>query len=140
VEDKITKTYSNGEVTVVWQPHECIHSGICSRGLREVFDPKKRPWISMENSTTDKIIEQIKKCPSGALSYELQPETRPTQTSGVIVEPLVNGPLMIYGEITIKNTSGSETKIDKPKAFCRCGASSNKPFCDGSHEKIGFIS
>lgn len=63
------KEYTNGEVTIIWKPSECIHSGICFRGLKEVFDPKKRPWVTMEGSTTDKIIAQIDKCPSGALSY-----------------------------------------------------------------------
>jgi uncharacterized Fe-S cluster protein YjdI len=73
---EITKKYSNGEITVIWKPSECIHSGICFRGLGEVFDPRERPWIKVEKSTTEKIIAQIKKCPSGALSYEQnnQPE------------------------------------------------------------------
>jgi uncharacterized Fe-S cluster protein YjdI len=67
---EITKKYSNGEITVIWKPSECIHSGNCFRGLGEVFDPRKRPWITVEKSTTEKIISQISKCPSGALSYE----------------------------------------------------------------------
>jgi len=65
---KITKHYSNGEVTIVWQPHLCQHSGICFSGLPEVFDPRRKPWIEQNNSTTEKIVEQVKKCPSGALS------------------------------------------------------------------------
>lgn len=68
---EITKKYSNGAVTVVWKPGMCIHSAICFKGLGEVFDPRKRPWITLEKSTTDKIIEQVKQCPSGALSYHL---------------------------------------------------------------------
>jgi uncharacterized Fe-S cluster protein YjdI len=64
-----TFRYTNGEVTVVWKPNMCIHSAICFKGLPEVFDPRKRPWINAEGSTTEKIIEQVKKCPSGALSY-----------------------------------------------------------------------
>ena len=60
--------YSNGEVTIVWQPHLCIHSGNCARGLPGVFKPKEKPWITAENSTTEKIIAQVKECPSGALS------------------------------------------------------------------------
>ena len=61
--------YSNGEVTIVWQPGLCIHSGKCFRGLPEVFKPKEKPWITPEGSTTEKIIAQVKRCPSGALSY-----------------------------------------------------------------------
>jgi len=68
---EITKKYTNGEVTIVWKPSVCIHSAICFKGLGEVFDPRKRPWITPEHSTTEKIIEQVKKCPSGALTYFL---------------------------------------------------------------------
>ena len=66
---QITKKYSNGEVTVVWKPDTCIHSAICFKGLSGVFDPRKRPWITLEGATTNEIIEQVKKCPSGALSF-----------------------------------------------------------------------
>jgi uncharacterized Fe-S cluster protein YjdI len=70
----ITKKYSNGEVTIVWKSGLCIHSGNCFRGLSEVFDPRRQPWITPYASTTDKIVEQIKKCPSGALSYYMNEE------------------------------------------------------------------
>ena len=65
----ITKKYTNDEITVIWKPGMCIHSAICFKGMSEVFDPRKRPWITLENSATDEIVTQIKKCPSGALSY-----------------------------------------------------------------------
>jgi uncharacterized Fe-S cluster protein YjdI len=61
--------YSNGEVTVVWQPKLCIHSAICAKGLPGVFNPARKPWIDMRQSETSRITEQVKKCPSGALSY-----------------------------------------------------------------------
>ena len=62
-----THHYTNGEITIAWKPEFCIHSGICARGLGEVFDPKRKPWIVMDNAGTQQIIEQVKKCPSGAL-------------------------------------------------------------------------
>jgi uncharacterized Fe-S cluster protein YjdI len=62
-------TYTNGEVTVVWKPEICRHTGICVRGLPGVFDSRRRPWIDTSQSDTFHIVEQIKKCPSGALSY-----------------------------------------------------------------------
>lgn len=64
-----TKEYSNGEVTVVWKSELCIHSAICAKGLPEVFKPRERPWVKIDSATTDTIINQVKKCPSGALSY-----------------------------------------------------------------------
>jgi len=62
------KQYSNGEITVVWQPEKCQHSGICVHGLRAVFDTKRRPWIDVTKASTDEIVRQVKECPSGALS------------------------------------------------------------------------
>lgn len=68
---KETHKYTNGEVTIVWKPKMCVHSTICRKGLIEVFNPRERPWIKPEGATTQKIVEQVKKCPSGALSYFL---------------------------------------------------------------------
>lgn len=61
--------YTNGEITVVWKPEVCIHSAVCFHGLPGVFDPRRRPWIELDQSTTPAITAQIEKCPSGALSY-----------------------------------------------------------------------
>ncbi len=63
------KRYSNDEVTVIWKPDACQHSKLCWKGLIEVFDPRNRPWINMNGATTERIIEQVSLCPSGALSY-----------------------------------------------------------------------
>jgi uncharacterized Fe-S cluster protein YjdI len=137
----ITKKYTNGEVTIVWKPSECIHSGICFRGLIDVFDPQKRPWITPENSTSEKIIEQVKKCPSGALSYYLNRDSQDEKVNvqaETIVETMPNGPLLVYGNVSIKNALGEITKKNNVTAFCRCGGSNNKPFCDGTHKKNNF--
>ena len=67
----ITKEYTNGEVTIVWQSAKCIHSANCVRNNPDVFRPKEKPWIIAEASTTEKIIDTINKCPSGALTYFL---------------------------------------------------------------------
>ena len=66
----IIKRYSNGEVTVIWQPSICVHSGICARGLPRVFDPRRRPWVVLDHADTETIVNQVESCPSGALSYE----------------------------------------------------------------------
>lgn len=66
--NNITKHYSNGEITVVWQSGKCIHSGNCVRNLPQVFNTKQHPWIHVDNASTAEIIETVAKCPSGALS------------------------------------------------------------------------
>jgi uncharacterized Fe-S cluster protein YjdI len=70
----VRKEYSNGEVTIVWQNALCVHSGNCVRGLPAVFDNHASPWIRPEGATTESIIEQVKRCPSGALTYRLNKE------------------------------------------------------------------
>lgn len=64
------KEYSNGEITIVWQPKLCIHSGVCVKTLPKVYNTKERPWIKPENATTEELISQVAKCPSGALSIK----------------------------------------------------------------------
>ena len=71
---KGTLKYSNGEVTVVWKPDLCVHSGNCVRGLQEVFNSQKRPWIDISGATTERIIAQVNQCPSGALSFFVNSE------------------------------------------------------------------
>ena len=66
-----TKEYTNGEVTIIWKPEKCIHSGVCVKTLPKVYNPKEKPWIKPEGSTTEKIIDTVNKCPSGALTYFL---------------------------------------------------------------------
>ena len=143
MEKDITKKYSNGEVTVVWKPAACIHSTICWKGLNslpEVFDPRVKPWIKPEGAASERIVSQVKKCPSGALSYYYNKDTEDhTNTgAGTKIEALANGPLLVYGNVLIKDAMGNELKKDNVTAFCRCGKSDNKPFCDGNHVKHNF--
>jgi uncharacterized Fe-S cluster protein YjdI len=64
--------YTKEGITVLWNPKICVHSGVCVRGLSQVFNPKKRPWINMDAAGIECIINQVKKCPSGAISIENQ--------------------------------------------------------------------
>lgn len=137
----VTKTYTNGEITVVWKPNVCIHSKLCWTHLVEVFNPRKRPWVDIAGASSEQIMAQIDQCPSKALSYFRNEEPlEPTAIEAEsIVEPLPNGPLLVYGNLRVKDANGHETQKNKVTAFCRCGSSSNKPYCDGTHVTIGFI-
>ncbi len=68
------RNYSNEEITVHWAPKKCIHSANCVKALRPVFDPKRQPWIEMDNGTTEEIIATVETCPSGALSFTFNGE------------------------------------------------------------------
>lgn len=81
-DNEIIKNYTNGEVTVVWKPAICEHSAICFLGLPGVFDPTKRPWVNLPGAETERIIDQVKKCPSGALSYHLNKAENKTEKKG----------------------------------------------------------
>jgi uncharacterized Fe-S cluster protein YjdI len=141
--NNVTKQYTNGEITIVWQSGKCIHSTKCwneLEGLTSVFNPRERPWIKPEGASTETIMAHIDKCPSGALSYYKNNEKDQVVevTAEQIVEVAENGPLLVYGNIIVKDKDGNQTRKNKVTAFCRCGQSNNKPYCDGAHVKIGF--
>lgn len=138
---EIVKEYSNEDLTVIWQPAKCIHSEKCYHGLSKVFNPNNRPWVNVEGASSLEIKNQIDKCPSAALSYKLKNENLGASDEieeEQIVEVVKDGPLMVYGNINVKHHDGSETSKHRVTAFCRCGASGNKPYCDGSHKKMEF--
>ena len=138
---EIKKEYTNGDLAVVWKPRLCIHSEICVKTLPQVYKPDEKPWIQAENASVDELISQIEKCPSGALTYykknesEKKSESMSTETK---VEVMVNGPLLVYGDLEVTGSDGNVETKKRTTAFCRCGASANKPYCDGEHNKIGF--
>lgn len=141
---EITKKYSNEDITIVWKPSVCIHSTLCwkgEKGLKQVFNPMEKPWIKPEGASTDEIIERVNNCPSGAISFYYNSEANKTTETKAesIVEAMPNGPLLVYGNITVKHSNGETVQKNKVTAFCRCGASSNKPYCDGTHTKNGFV-
>jgi len=64
-----TKEYTNGNITIVWKPSLCKHSGNCVKGSPNVFKPGEKPWIDAHGEDSDAIMKTIDTCPSGALSY-----------------------------------------------------------------------
>lgn len=136
-----TKEYSNGEVTVIWKPTLCFHSEKCWRGLPEVFKPKGKPWIQPDNSDTDTITKQVDQCPSGALTYIMKRTMEKSSSKdmdSIKIDALPSGPLMVHSHCRVTKSDGTVEERKDRAAFCRCGASENKPFCDGAHKKIGF--
>jgi uncharacterized Fe-S cluster protein YjdI len=150
--DKTDRKYTNGEITVFWKPKLCIHATTCYRELIDVFNPRKRPWVDMEGAPTEEIIRVVKLCPTKALSYEYnnQQETADTADAAEIIKAdstpeidsevriMEDGPILLKGNFKVYDTHGTELKSMKMVSLCRCGASNNLPYCDGTHRKIGF--
>jgi CDGSH-type Zn-finger protein len=116
----------------------CAHAGICTDKLKSVFLYGKQPWIDADGAAVEDIISTIGKCPSGALSYAIDgvegaPPQRPE-----MVTVTDNGPYAITGGIEMMNTPFGDGASKEHYTLCRCGASKNKPFCDGSHWTVNF--
>lgn len=138
----IKKEYTNGEITIVWQPGLCIHSGVCFHSLPEVFKPRDQPWIQMEKSDSATIEATINACPSGALSLKVAADMQKNDISNNAELPKVkimtDGPIRLMGACMVTLPDG--TIVEKPNgvAICRCGGSASYPFCDSSHKTNGF--
>ena len=137
----VERIYRNDAIAVLWEPKLCIHAGNCYRGLPEVFQPQERPWVKVDSATADKIAEVVMTCPTGALHFERlaggPQEPQPEETT---INPRLNGPLYVRGHVRIVGPGGQLIREDTRVALCRCGHSENKPFCDGSHRRVGFRS
>ena len=137
---EIIKEYSNGELTVIWKPKTCIHAAECVKRLPNVYKPDEKPWIQVENASTQELMDQINACPSGALSYKMEGNAVESKEENdhIKVEVLKDGPLLVHGNLDVAGSNGQHEMKTRTTAFCRCGASANKPYCDGEHNNIGF--
>jgi len=133
------RVYADDKIEVHWEPRLCIHVRNCVRVLPQVFDPEARPWVNVEAADPDAIAATVETCPTGALHYRrLDSGAQEQPAEDTIVEPRPNGPLFLRGRVRVVDADGKLIREDTRVALCRCGASRNKPFCDGSHLRIGF--
>ena len=134
----VERIYRNDHIAVSWEPKLCIHFGACFRRLPPVFKPLERPWVDVSSASPDEIAAAVMLCPTGALHFERldggPQEVVPEETT---IAERPNGPLFVRGRVTIRRQDGSVSE-DTRVALCRCGQSANKPFCDGTHRRIGF--
>ncbi len=132
-------TYESDEIEVTWDKVKCIHAKECVHGLPGVFNIDEKPWIQPSQANADKVAEVIRQCPSGALQYKRKDsgadEPIPEKNILTLVE---DGPVYLKGNLQIKNLDGEVIAEETRAAFCRCGKSSNKPFCDNSHIEAEF--
>jgi CDGSH-type Zn-finger protein len=140
IKDK-RKNYVGKGITIHDNRKICSHAAECVNNSPSVFKLNARPWISPDAAETEEIINTIRKCPSGALSYSLDGiEYRDHKETKPIITVSKGGPYHITGGIDLigDNIQWAEGSSKEHYVLCRCGASNNKPFCDGMHRLINF--
>ena len=134
----MTREYTNDQITVLWDAERCVHSGNCVRGLPQVFDVHKRPWISIDAAEAGAIAEVITRCPSGALHFRRSDggpqEPIPAET---VVTAVSSGPLYLSGPLEVRDPQGNMLRRDTRVALCGCGDTQSSPFCDNACSHVG---
>jgi uncharacterized Fe-S cluster protein YjdI len=138
VEQPLVKEYATDEIVVEWEPRLCFHSGNCTRLLPRVFDRDRRPWVKADAASADEIEATVGQCSSGALRVRRVGRTVPRPAQPLQVRASAGGPLLLRGDVRIVDAEGNVLYEGERAALCRCGGSSNKPFCDGTHKTNGF--
>lgn len=144
---KRLQVYEAEGLVVTFDPSVCVHSAVCLRTLPAVFDVRERRWVRLENADADTVAAAVAQCPSGALQAVrlgrgregAAPAADPAAAPAVTIGVKANGPLLVRGPVRI--IKEDETVVVKQScSLCRCGATGTAPFCDGSHNRIGFKS
>jgi CDGSH-type Zn-finger protein len=125
--------YTREDLTVFDNRGICQHSGLCSDALASVFRTNAEPFIDMSEADQAAIIDAVRKCPSGALSYAIDSVEHRDQEREPTITVSKDGPYRITGCIQIPDEPRAEGASTEHYALCRCGGSKNKPFCDGTH-------
>jgi CDGSH-type Zn-finger protein len=133
-------TYEGKDITVHYNRLLCSHAAECGRLKKAAFDSSRKPWIKPDNATPEEIKDIVKACPSGALRFSVngeEPQKAGADFVGITAEK--DGPYRVAG-IPLLSPSLAEGAHGETYVLCRCGASKNKPYCDGSHFDIGWTS
>jgi len=114
----------------------CVHAGFCVSEKTEAWELVKQ---TSDPAARAELISMIRNCPSGRLEYAVPPVDAPAEEDlpreiGIVE----NGPLYVRGRIVVEGSDGRAYEVRNRVTLCRCGASKNKPFCDGTHAEIGF--
>jgi len=130
------ETYTGEEIRIHDDRGICSHAGYCTDGLPRVFRQGKEPWIDPNGATIEEIIETIRKCPSGALSYTVNGQKHDEFSDFEGIHLREDGPYVVRGNIELHSDDHPQTMDHY--SLCRCGKSKNKPFCNGEHWYEGF--
>jgi CDGSH-type Zn-finger protein len=140
-DDRAAGTYEDGSnvlggtgITVRDDRSICVHAGFCGTRVANVWGQVPETG---ESTIRAQVISMIEKCPSGALTFRFDgDDVEPLYAEAVAVTD--DGPLWVTGGIPVAGADGTALEVRNRVTLCRCGASGNKPLCDGSHKAAGF--
>lgn len=133
------KSYEGKHITVHDNRGICAHAAFCTERLSSVFRQNERPWIDPDGASPDQVIAAVRACPSGALSYSIDgAEQRERDGEAPRITVVPKGPYAVTGGCELAEEGRGEGAPIGHYTLCRCGASKNKPFCDGSHWTTDF--
>lgn len=129
------ETVRGAKITIIFDGKKCIHSRQCVTGAPHTFLANvEGPWIRPDDTPVEALVAVAHRCPSGAIRYERHDggpqESAPAVNLATLRE---NGPIALHGALSLYGEA-----IGFRATLCRCGASNNKPFCDGAHKRVGF--
>lgn len=131
-----TRTYERDAVAVDWDPSLCIHTARCIRAAPAVFDSRRKPWVDLHGGTPAEIAEAVRQCPTGALRHRSTDAALAQDAPPPALEVRPDGPLYVRGDVVLE---GAADATGSRFALCRCGATGNPPYCDNSHQAVGFV-
>ena len=111
----------------------CAHAARCTDGMKSVFRLGQEPWIDPSGANAEKIAATIQQCPSGALSYTVAGVEHRDREGEPMMLIVPNGPYAVRGGADLQDTAWGEGASHEHLTLCRCGQSTNKPFCSGAH-------
>ena len=131
------KTYGTEPTELADDRGICAHAGFCTTKLTNAWKLAAREGLDAAGRT--QLAAMVAHCPSGALTLSLEGlDVEPSLPAEIFLIP--DGPLLVTGGVTVERSDGVCLEPRNRVTLCRCGASANKPLCDGSHEKAGFSS
>lgn len=132
--DERATRYEGTGIVVLDDRGICEHAGFCGNQVTNVW---KMVPDTADPVVRGQVMAMIERCPSGALSYEVDGErVEPDLPAAIGV--IDNGPLWVTGGIPVERADGQPLETRNRMTLCRCGASKIKPLCDGSHAEVGF--
>ncbi len=131
-----SKAYKGEKITVHDNRTICAHAAHCVNDLKSVFQADARPWINPDGASVEDVVALVRRCPSGALSYEIDGEKHGNFSQEEEIKISEGGPYTVLGGIHVQVSDDLTPPAPNHYTLCRCGASKNKPYCDGSHHNL----